>query len=306
MRGTGFVEGKQGVKIVSAKSSISQRHAILQSFQVFLKNKTALVGLSIITIIILVAILAPIISPYNPNVGNGAMRLAPVGTSGHILGLDSQGRDILSRLIWGSRLSIYPAVIPIIFMAVISLLLGLIAGYYGGVLGESIMRLLDVLFAFPVVLIAVAIAAIAGAGIFTIMFSISVSLLPYMTRVVYTSTLTEKAKEYVVASRTLGESELSIIFREITPNVLSDLIVYSASLVGGQICFAAGLSFLGLGIQPPASDWGLMTADGMNVLTQGAPHVATIPGLTILIVATAFNWLGDGLRDILDPHKRTR
>jgi ABC-type dipeptide/oligopeptide/nickel transport systems, permease components len=288
------------------KSGILPRNAFFQSLRVLVKDKIALLGMIIILLVIISAIFAPIISPYNPNVGNGAMRLSPVGTPGHILGLDSQGRDILSRLIWGGRLSLYPAIVPIILMAILSLFLGLIAGYYGGTLGETIMRVLDVLFAFPVVLIAVAIAAIAGAGIFTIMFSISISLLPYMTRVVYTSTLTEKTKEYVIASRTLGESELSIIFREITPNVLSDLVVYSTTLVGGQICFAAGLSFLGLGIQPPSSDWGLMTADGMNVLTEGAPHVATIPGLTILIVATAFNWLGDGLRDVLDPYKRTR
>jgi len=168
------------------------------------------------------------------------------------------------------------------------------------------MRILDVLFAFPSVLIAIAISAIIGSGMFTIMISICFVLLPYMTRVVYTSTLTEKTKEYVEAARTLGASEQEIIFKEILPNVVSDLIVYATTLVGAQIVFGAGLSFLGLGIQPPDADWGRMASDGMKVLTQGAPHVATIPGLMILLIATAFNWLGDGLRDALDPYKRTQ
>lgn len=276
------------------------------AWKVLKKDKLAITGGVIILASILISILAPWIAPFNPTVGEGAKRLLPVGTPGHILGLDDQGRDILSRLIWGGRLSLTSAILPILLMFGFSLFLGLIAGYYGGKIGEVIMRTLDVLFAFPMVLIAIAISAIIGAGMFTIMLSICFVLLPYMTRVVYTSTLNEKTKEYVEAAKTLGANQFEIIFKEILPNVISDLIVYSTTLIGVMIVFGAGLSFIGLGIQPPDADWGKMTADGMKVLTQGAAHVATIPGIMILLVATSFNWLGDGLRDALDPYKRTQ
>lgn len=285
---------------------VKRPNQLSQSWKVLKKDKLALTGGFIILAAVLMSILAPVIAPYDPAVGEGAKRLMPVGTPGHILGLDDQGRDILSRLIWGGRLSLTSAVIPIILMFGLSLFLGLIAGYYGRKIGELIMRTLDVLFAFPMVLIAIAISAIVGAGMLTIMLSICFVLLPYMTRVVYTSTMNEKTKEYVEAARTLGSSESEIIFKELLPNVISDLIVYSTTLIGVMIVFGAGLSFLGLGIQPPSADWGKMTADGMKVLTQGAAHIATIPGVMILLVATAFNWLGDGLRDAMDPYKRTQ
>ncbi|OLO42465.1 ABC transporter permease [Alkalihalophilus pseudofirmus] len=280
-------------------------NALKQSIRVFKKDKLAMTGAIIIAITILVAILAPVIAPYDPNVTDGSKRLLGMGTPGHILGLDDQGRDILSRLIWGGRLSLVSAIVPILIMFAVSLTLGLVAGYFER-LGEVIMRLLDILFAFPMVLLAVAIAAIVGSGMTAIMLSICLVLLPYMTRVVYTSTVNEKTKEYVEAAKALGANKFEILFKEILPNVVSDLIVYATTLTGVMIVFAAGLSFLGLGIQPPHADWGRMTAGGLSVLTQGAPHVATIPGLVILIIATAFNWLGDGLRDALDPFKRTQ
>ncbi len=292
--------------LVKTGPSIKRKNQFLQSWDVFKKDKLAMAGGLIILLVVLVSVMAPFISPYNPTMGEGANRLLPMGTSDHILGTDDQGRDILSRLIWGGRFSLTAAIIPIFLVAFISLFLGLIAGYFGGKTGELIMRVLDILFAFPSVLIAISISAIIGSGMFTIMISICFVLLPYMTRVVYASTLSEKTKEYVEAAKTLGASELEVIFKEILPNVISDLIVYATTLVGAQIVFGAGLSFLGLGIQPPDADWGRMASDGMKVLTQGAPHVATIPGLMILLIATSFNWLGDGLRDALDPYKRTQ
>ncbi|MEB3101761.1 ABC transporter permease [Ferviditalea candida] len=269
------------------------------------KDKLTVAGGLIVVIVGLVSLFAPLIAPYDPTVGEGSMRLMPPGTPGHLLGLDDQGRDILSRLIWGGRISLITALIPVLLTFGFSLVLGLIAGY-SEKLGELIMRTLDVLFAFPMVLFAIAIAAVLGPGMLTIMISIVLVLIPYMTRVVYVATVTEKTKEYVEAARAMGATKPEIIFKEIMPNVISGLIVYSTTLIGVMIVFGAGLSFLGLGIQPPFADWGKMTGDGMKVLTQGAPHVATIPGLVILIVSTAFNWLGDGLRDALDPHKRTQ
>lgn len=244
--------------------------------------------------------------PYDPNAGDGALRLSPPGTPGHLLGLDDQGRDILSRLIWGSRYSLLAALLPITIAFVISIWLGLTAGFVQGRIGELIMRILDVLFAFPMILFAIAIAAILGPGVMTILVTITVALIPYMSRVVFASVKEEKGKEYIEAARMLGASTTSILFRELLPNVISPLIVYATTLVGSMIVFSSGLSFLGLGIQPPDSDWGRMTGDGMKVLTQGAPHVATIPGLLIMLVSLGFNWLGDGLRDWLDPYKRMK
>lgn len=277
-----------------------------QLWTVFKKDKLAVVGLVIIVLVSFIAIFAPFLAPYDPNLSHGSKRLLGIGTPGHLLGVDEQGRDILSRLIWGGRSSLLSAVLPIALMFGVSLILGLIAGYWGGKIGEGIMRLLDVLFAFPTVLLAIVISAIMGAGLVTIMVACCFTMLPYMTRVVYTSTVTEKTKEYVEASKILGATKFQIAFKEVLPNVISDLIVYSTTLIGVAMVLGAGLSFLGLGVQPPTADWGKMTSDGMKVLTIGAPHVATIPGLIILVVATSFNWLGDGLRDVFDPHKRTQ
>jgi ABC-type dipeptide/oligopeptide/nickel transport system permease subunit len=270
------------------------------------KDKLAVSGCTIVFIILIVSLFAPVFAPFDPNAGDGSLRLMPPGTSGHLLGLDDQGRDILSRLIWGGRISLITSLIPIILAFGVSLLLGLIAGYYAGKTGEFIMRVLDVLFAFPSVLLAIAAAAILGPSPTTIMIAIFFVMVPYMTRVVYSATFKEKSKEYVEAARVLGAGKIEIVLKEILPNVISDLIVYSTTLIGVTIVFGAGLSFLGLGVQPPNADWGKMTGDGVKVLTQGAPHVATIPGFIILIVSTAFNWLGDGLRDALDPYKRTQ
>jgi ABC-type dipeptide/oligopeptide/nickel transport system permease subunit len=303
---------ERDVAVISRDLSISKHrvnriknNSFRQSVRVFTKDRLAVIGAVIVLVSILSAVLAPLIAPYDPNIGEGSKRLLPMGTPGHILGLDEQGRDILSRLIYGARLSLLSAIIPITLMFAISLALGLIAGYFTR-MGEVIMRILDVLFAFPTALLAIAISAIIGTGLTTIMLSISIVMLPYMTRVVFTSTMNEKNKEYVEAAKALGATKFEIIFKEILPNVITDLIVYTTTLMGTTIVFASGLSFIGLGIQPPDADWGRMVTGGISVLTQGAPHIATIPGLVILIVATAFNWVGDGLQSALDPYKRTQ
>jgi ABC-type dipeptide/oligopeptide/nickel transport system permease subunit len=303
---------ERDVAVISRDLSISKHRVIRiknnsfrQSVRVFTKDRLAVIGAVIVLVSILSAVLAPLIAPYDPNIGEGSKRLLPMGTPGHILGLDEQGRDILSRLIYGARLSLLSAIIPITLMFAISLALGLIAGYFTR-MGEVIMRILDVLFAFPSALLAIAISAIIGTGLTTIMLSISIVMLPYMTRVVFTSTMNEKNKEYVEAAKALGATKFEIIFKEILPNVITDLIVYTTTIMGTTIVFASGLSFIGLGIQPPDADWGRMVTGGISVLTQGAPHIATIPGLVILIVATAFNWVGDGLQSALDPYKRTQ
>jgi peptide/nickel transport system permease protein len=269
------------------------------------RDKLAVVALVVLALVILVAILAPWISPYDPLRGDPTIRLLPPGTPGHLLGLDGQGRDILSRLIWGGRYSLTVAIVPVLVAGVLALIIGMLSGYRSGRWGEVTMRVLDVVFAFPIVLFAIAIAAVLGPGLVNSMTAIGITMVPYMARVVYTATVQESAKDYVEAARAAGATHLEILRKQLLPNVLSPLVVYGTTLAGLVIVLAAGLSFLGVGVTPPAPDWGVMTSDGRQVLLEGYPHVATIPGLVILVVALAFNLLGDGVRDALDPHKQT-
>jgi len=284
--------------------SIRQAESSFKLFQLALKrDKVAMVSGIFLILVILVSIFAPWIAPYGFNEADPSLRLKGIGTPGHILGLDGQGRDILSRLIYGGRISLPIASIPVTVATTISLILGLIAGYYRKGLGEWIMRFLDIFYAFPTVMLAIAIAGILGPGMMNVMLSIIIVLIPYMTRVVYTATITVSEEEFIQAAKTFGSGDLRIIFREVLPNVISPILVYGTITMGLQIVFAAGLSFLGLGVQPPTADWGIMTAAGRSVLGI-APHVSTVPGVVLLLVALAFNLLGDGLRDALDPRLR--
>jgi peptide/nickel transport system permease protein len=269
------------------------------------RDKAAAAALVVLALVTLAAIFAPLISPEDPLVGDPRMRLLPPGTPGHLLGLDGQGRDILSRLIWGGRYSLSVAVVPVVCAGAVALVIGMASGYSGGRWGEFVMRVLDIVFAFPIVLFAIAIAAVLGPGLLNSMVAIGITLVPYMARVVYTATVQEAGKDYVEAARAAGANRLEILYKQLLPNVLSPLVVYGTTLAGLVIVLAAGLSFLGVGITPPAPDWGVMTSDGRDVLLEGYAHVATIPGLVILVVALAFNLLGDGIRDALDPHKQT-
>jgi ABC-type dipeptide/oligopeptide/nickel transport system permease subunit len=269
------------------------------------RNKVALAAAVVILVAIVVSALAPWIAPHDPLEGDIANRFAPMGTPGHLLGLDGQGRDILSRLLYGGRYSLTVAIVPVLVAIPVSLVAGISAGYFGGRFGNTVMRLLDIVFAFPLVLLAIAIAAVLGPGLRNLMFAIWITLIPYMTRVVYTSTVQEGAKEYIEAARASGASRLQILRMQLIPNVLSPLVVYGTTLCGVMISTAAGLSFLGIGVTPPAPDWGVMTGDGREVLLEGHASVATIPGVAILLVSLAFNLLGDGIRDALDPRKQT-
>jgi len=267
------------------------------------RDRWALASGIFLLLVALASLVAPWISPYGPNEANPVLRLGGIGTPGHLLGLDQQGRDMLTRLLWGGRVALPMAFIPVAAATVVSLLLGMVAGYYRRGIGELVMRLLDILYAFPAVLLAIAIAGILGPGMTNVMISIFIVLLPYMTRVVYTSTLTVAEEDFVTAARSSGAGDASILLREILPNVTAPMIVYATLSLGLQVVFAAGLSFLGLGVQPPTADWGVMTSDGRSVLAL-APHVSMVPGVLLLLVALSFNLLGDGLRDALDPKLR--
>lgn len=269
----------------------------------FRRDKMALLGGTIFFAVAAMAGLAPVLAPHHPYEMDVTKRLSTPGTPGYILGADEAGRDILSRLLWGGRVSLVTAVVPVLAAALVSVVIGLLAGYYGGWIEQLLMRTLDVFFAFPRVILAIALAAALGAGMLSVMLALFAGLIPYISRVAYGAVLTTKNLQFVEAARSCGATGRQIIFHEILPNIVPPVIVYASTLTGLMVILAAGLSFLGLGVHPPRADWGIMLDGGRRVITI-APHVATIPGLVILLVSVACNLLGDGLRDALDPRLR--
>ena len=300
-----FLEGAVPVELAAtASEAFKKRSQAAIVWRRFRRDRMALLGACIIAMAVLVAILAPVIAPHDPLQIEGAKRMARPGTPGYLLGADEAGRDILSRLIYGGRVSLVVAVVPVVAAAAISILLGLGAGFFGGIVEHLIMRPLDVFFAFPRIILAIALAAALGAGMMSVMLALMIGLIPYITRVAYGAVRAAKNLAYVEAARSCGARGWQIVLHEILPNILPPVIVYATTLTGLMVILAAGLSFLGVGVKPPTPDWGIMLDGGRRVLTV-APHVATIPGLVILIVSVAFNLLGDGLRDALDPRLRT-
>lgn len=273
---------------------------LLEGWDRFASDRLAVVGLAILLIVLLAAIFAPWVAPFDPNYQYEGLRRAAPGIEGHLLGTDELGRDILSRLIWGGRLSLLVSVTPTVIAAVIALVLGLVAGFFGGRPEQIIMRTLDVLFAFPVVLLAILIAGVLGPGPRNQIIAITFILVPYMARVVAGQVNTLKRQDFIEAARATGADAREIILHELLPNVIGPLIVYATVLVGFMILVAAGLSFFGLGASPPASDWGYMVNSGKGSITT-APHVVIMPSVMIVIVALAFTFIGDGLRNVLDP-----
>jgi ABC-type dipeptide/oligopeptide/nickel transport system permease subunit len=266
------------------------------------RDRAACVGLVLVLGFCFVALSAPWLAPYPPDWADPALRLRPPGTEGHWLGLDHQGRDVLSRLIWGTRLSLLTGVVPVVVGALLALPLGLLAAWYERA-GQVVMRAMDALFAFPMVLLAIMVAAYLGPGLENMMLSLVITLLPYNTRVVFQAAREQKDLDYVEALRACATPAPVILFVELLPNVASAAIVYSSTIVGSIVIAAAGLSFLGLGVQPPTAEWGIMVSEGRGVIFT-APHVAALPGLAITLLVIAFNLVGDGLRDALDPRLR--
>lgn len=266
----------------------------------FAEDRAALASLIFLAVVALLAVFAPYVSPHDPFEAVNSLRNAPPGSGDFLLGADSNGRDILTRLIYGGRISLVVGFAPTFLAMAISLVLGLAAGYFGGWVDQVIMRVLDVLFAFPLVLLAIAIAGVLKPGVDTEIVAIMVVLVPYISRIVRTSTISVTAQPYIEAARAGGAGQWAIVLRYVLPNMVSPVIVYTTTLVGLMIVVGSGLSFLGLGAQPPAADWGAMVSEGRVVLRK-APHVTVFPGLLIVAVSLAFNYIGDGLRDALDP-----
>jgi peptide/nickel transport system permease protein len=265
----------------------------------------ALLAAVVLILVACASLAAPLITPADPYAVNNAVRLSAPGENGFPLGSDELGRDILSRLLWGGRVSLAIALIPTAISLVIGSALGLIAGYFGGPLDEVIMRVMDVLLAFPYILLAIAIAAALGPGLWNAMFALSVVSVPIFARLMRATVLSIREQEFVTAVRAVGASTPRILWRHVVPNTISLLIVYGTLQTGARVIAAASLSFLGIGVQQPDADWGGMLAAGRMYLRE-APHVATIPGLLLFVVTIAFNVGGEALRDRLDPRMRDR
>ncbi len=274
------------------------------AWHAFAKDRAAVGALIFLVVVVLISILAPYISPYDPT-DAVAKRGAPPGTEGVILGADLDGRDILSRLLWGGRISILIGFVPTVAATAIAVFLGLVAGYIGGWIDQVIMRVLDIFFAFPLVLMAIVVAGILEPGVATVIIAITIGLVPYITRLVRTTTVSVKQQPYIEAARAGGAGVPTIVTRYVLPNMLAPVIVYATTLIGLMMVVGSGLSFLGLGVQPPDADWGIMVSEGRAVLKK-APHATAFPGLVIVVVSLAFSFVGDGLRDALDPRARVR
>ncbi len=275
-----------------------------------LKKRSAVTGLIMLGALILVAIFAPVIAPYDPSkILDDAKRNTPpcihllgcpADQPQHLFGIDGNSRDFFSRVVYGSRLSLQIGFVCVTFAIVVGTLLGAVSGYSGGWLDNVVMRIMDVLLAFPSLLLAIAIVAVLGPGLINTLLAISIVSIPQYARIMRASVLSIKEQDYVTADRALGASPSHILFRRILPNAMTPLIVQGTLGIATAILDAAALSFLGLGAQPPTPEWGLMLGEERNNIFN-APHLLFFPGIAIVITVLGFNLLGDGLRDALDP-----
>ncbi|WP_047983521.1 nickel transporter permease [Ornithinibacillus californiensis] len=265
----------------------------------FLKRKVSVFGGLIIIMFILTAIFGPLVAPYDPLQQNLANSYKGI-SSDHLLGTDNLGRDTLSRLIYGARISLGISLASIGLALIIGVSLGVTAGYYGGRVDNLIMRFVDILLAFPGILLAIAIVAILGNGLVNTMIAVAIFSVPDFARIVRSSVISLKETEFIEACRAAGASDIRIITKHIIPNSLSPLIVQATLMLGTAILIASGLSFLGLGVQPPNPEWGAMLSQGRELL-RSSPLVAIAPGAAITFVVLSFSLVGDGLRDALDP-----
>ena len=268
----------------------------------FTRNKTALAGGVIAILIVGVALLAPWLSPLEPLDQDTSARLAPRDTK-HWLGTDDFGRDVLSRIIWGSRISLLIGSASVLLGMFLGTALGMIAGYRGGKVGSLIMRSIDVMMCFPDLILAIAVTATLGANLANLILTIGIVMAPRFARLSHAVILSLKESEYVVAARAVGTTTPKILTKHILPNIFGDLMVAGTLWVGEAIRLEANLAFIGLGVQPPTPTWGTMTREGIDVLIN-APWISVFAGLSILITILAFNMLGDGIRDVTDPKLR--
>ena len=264
-----------------------------------LHNRAGVVSMIVLGVLVLTCLGAALLSPYDPDLGQVADRLQPIGTPGHILGTDDQGRDMLSRLLWGGQLSLLAGFAPVLVATAIGTLLGAFAGYVGGLLRAVLMRSLDMLYGLPAILLAIAIAASLGPGLLNVIVSVSIVYIAPIARVAESATRRTLVDEYIEAARLSGASTPSIIVTQLLPNIFNRIFVYAAGLVGLSMIIASSLSFLGLGSRPPTPEWGYMLNSLRPEIYVNAGIVA-LPGVMIFITSMAFNTLSDALRDAMD------
>jgi peptide/nickel transport system permease protein len=270
--------------------------------QALRRNRTAFASVILIAVVIFGAIFAPYIAPYDPLAQNLVLRFQPPSLA-HIFGLDEYGRDIFSRILYGASVSLQVGIEVVVFALGIGVIAGTISGYFGGMVDSAIMRFADIFLAFPGLVLAIGISAALGPGIDNVVIALVVTSWPTYARVIRGQTLSLKGLEFITSARAIGAGRLRIIASHIIPNTLPPVLVLASLGMGGAILAEAGLSFLGLGIEPPHPSWGNMVSEGQDYILQ-APHLSIIAGLTITITVLAFNLIGDGLRDALDPKLR--
>jgi peptide/nickel transport system permease protein len=286
-------------EIMSSPPHVSE---LQRTFKVMFSRWVVVVGVVIIIALILVAIFAPLLAPYDPNEQYLTKRLLPPGKE-FKLGTDDIGRDVLSRLLYGSRISLLVGVVAITIAGVIGITLGLAAGYFGGWIQAVIMRIIDALMAIPPIILIMAIAAVLGAGLFNVLIAIGIGLTPTYTRLMCGQIMSLKQNDYIFAERSIGASNLRIMLSHLLPNSFPPMLVLITLNMGTAILMEATVSFLGMGIAPPTATWGSMINTGYAYVLID-PLLSFLPGIAILLVCLSFNMVGDGLRDALDPRLR--
>ncbi len=279
---------------------ISQRR---RAWTTFSRNRTAVVGLIVVVLLTLVALFAPLIAPHDPIPQSTINRLADPNAE-HLLGRDDYGRDVLSRVIYGTRVALLVGVLSVLFGGIVGTTLGIVSAYFRGKVDAVLMRLVDILLSFPDLITGLLVVAVLGSGTFKLIFAIGLTITPRFARLAYGPTLALKEKEFVEAARALGTGSGRILRVHILPNIAGELLVLASLWTASAIRLEASLSFIGLGIQPPTPTWGQMIREGTRYLAD-KPWLSLAPGVALLIAVFAFNLLGDGLRDVLDPRSRS-
>lgn len=275
-----------------------------KTLRIVLQNRTSLIGLIIILLMLVGAVLAPVLAPYSPTEIHIADKVSPPSTK-YWLGTDAFGRDILSRLLHGARISLFLSIVGVLIATLIGTAIGAIAGFGRRWLDDVLMRFMDILLAFPYIVLAIALISILGPSVRNIVLVVAFTRIPQFARVARGTVVALRDAEYVVAARVVGESDSHILFRHVLPNIITPIVVLASLSMSTAILTESSLSFLGLGVQPPTATWGTMIGDGRSYIGDGF-WISTVPGIAISLTILGFNLLGDGLRDALDPRLRSR